>query len=115
MRSNSKSGQSKTTQQTRGQGGWEHGSTAPNSTAGLEKLPRLPAVPCKPHRADAEQSPDILVPLPVVLPLQHELLQLLRDPPHELIFVGREKNAVHRAQRQGGTGWRGGPGEGRGH
>lgn len=44
------------------------------------------------------------VPLPVVLPLQHEVLQLLGNPPHELILVGREENAVHGAQRQGGTG-----------
>lgn len=41
---------------------------------------------------------------PVVLPLQHEVLQLLGDPAHELILVGREEHAVHAAQRQGGGG-----------
>lgn len=41
---------------------------------------------------------------PVVLPLQHEVLQLLGDPAHELILVGREEHTVHAAQRQGGGG-----------
>lgn len=41
----------------------------------------------------------------VVLPLQHEVLQLFGDPAHELILVGREENAIHAAQRQGGSGW----------